>query len=123
MSRSIFTRRQINLGLAAAGSFAIVRRARAAEISLVHSHNLPVESPLHKRATELWAAIAAQTNGRVQVRVDRDAAGGLDNLAKGDVAFVTLAGNGIAAMLPAADVQATPYGFRNPGEVYRALDG
>jgi tripartite ATP-independent transporter DctP family solute receptor len=119
----MFTRRQINLGLAAAGSFAILNRARAAEINLVHTHGLPVESPLHKRATEMWAAVSAQTGGRVQVKVDRDAAGGLDNLIKGDIAFVTLAGNGIAATVPAADVQATPYGFRDPQQVYAALDG
>jgi len=49
--------------------------------------------------------------------------GGLDNLVKGDLAFTTLAGNGLAALLPAADVQATPYGFRNPAQVYRAMDG
>jgi tripartite ATP-independent transporter DctP family solute receptor len=123
MSHSSFTRRQINLGLAAAGSFAILRPARASEINLVHSHNLPVESPLHKRATELWAAVARETNGRVEVKIDRGADGGLDNLIKGNIAFVTLAGNGIAATVPAADVQATPYGFRNPQQVYRALDG
>lgn len=124
MSDSTLTRRQVNFGLAAAGSIVIVpRRARAAEISLVHSHNLPVESPLHKRATEMWAEVAAQTNGRVQVKIDRGAAGGLDNLIKGDIAFVTLAGNGIAATVPEADVQATPYAFRNPQQVYRALDG
>jgi TRAP-type C4-dicarboxylate transport system substrate-binding protein len=44
-------------------------------------------------------------------------------LVKGDLAFMTLAGNGLASLVPAADVQATPYGFRNPAQVYAALDG
>jgi len=124
MAYSTVTRRQVNFGLAAAGSLTILsRRARAAEINLVHSHNLPLESPLHKRASELWAQVRAQTNGRVDVKVDRGSDGGLDNLMKGGIAFVTLAGNGIAATVPVADVQATPYGFRNPAQVYHALDG
>ena len=118
-----FDRRQVNTALIAAGVTIIVRPARAAEIVLKHSHNLPVESPLHKRATELWAAVKAETNGRVDIQIDRGADGGLDNLVNGGIAFVTLAGNGLASLLPAADVQATPYGFKNPQQVYAALDG
>jgi hypothetical protein len=49
MAHSTFTRRQINFGLAAIGSLTIVHRARAAEINLVHTHGLPVESLVHKR--------------------------------------------------------------------------
>ena len=29
----------------------------------------------------------------------------------------------LVALIPPADVQATPYGFRNPGQVYAAMDG
>jgi tripartite ATP-independent transporter DctP family solute receptor len=123
MSVSRFTRRHVNLGLAAAGGVMLIgSRARAAEITLRHNHNLPVESPLHKRATEMWAAIRAETGGRVDVQITRGDAG-LDMLVKGDLAFMTLAGNGLASLVPAADVQATPYGFRNPAQVYAALDG
>jgi TRAP-type transport system periplasmic protein len=124
MTKSTLTRRHVNLGLAAAGGAMIIsRRARAADFVLTHSHGLPVESPLHKRATEMWSAINAETGGRVEVKIDREGGGGTGDLVKGDLAFVTLAGNGLAALLPAADVQATPYGFRNPGQVYRAMDG
>ena len=122
MQQPTFTRREINFGLAAAGSLTLVSRAKAAEITLRHSHNLPLESPLHKRAVELWAAVKAQTGGRVDVQIDHGDAG-LEKLVNGDLAFMTLAGNGLAALVPAADVQATPYGFRNPAQVYRALDG
>lgn len=118
-----FNRRQANAALLAAGLTIWIKPARAAEIVLKHSHNLPVESPLHKRATEMWAAVRAETNGRVDVQIDRGADAGLDTLVNGGLAFMTLAGNGLAALVPAADVQATPYGFRNPGQVYAALDG
>ena len=116
------TRRHVNLALAAGGLTIISRRTRAAEINLKHSHNLPEDSPLHKRATELWAAVRAETGGKVDVQIVHSDAG-LDSLRSGELAFVTLAGNGIASLVPAADVQATPYGFRNPAEVHRAIDG
>ena len=123
MSDSTFTRRQVNFGLAAAGGAMLAPRgARAAEITLRHNHNLPVESPLHKRALEMWAAIRAETGGRVDVQITRGDAG-LPMLVDGGLAFMTLAGNGLASLVPAADVQATPYGFRNPAQVYAALDG
>jgi tripartite ATP-independent transporter DctP family solute receptor len=123
MPQSKITRRQVNLGLAAAGTVFIgTGKSRAADFTLKHSHNLPVESPLHKRATEMWAAIKAETNGRVEVQIARGA-GDLDMLVGGELAFMTLAGNGLAALVPPFDVQATPYGFRNPAQVYAALDG
>ena len=122
MTGSQLTRRHVNLALAASGITLIVKKTRAAEITLHHNHNLPEESPLHKRATEMWAAVKAETNGRVDVQISRGEAG-LDKLVGGEPAFMTLAGNALAALLPAADVQATPYGFRNPQQVYRAMDG
>ena len=118
------TRRELGLGLAAAGSITIIHRARAADFTLRHLQTLPVESPLQKRALELWAAVKADTGGRVDVQVVRDGNGNsLDALVKGDLAFTTLAGNGLSALVPAADVQATPYGFRNSAQVHAALDG
>jgi len=119
-----FTRRHVNFGLAAASGLILTPRyARAADFTLRHSHGLPVDSPLHKRALEMWAAIRAETGGRVDVQITRNGDATLEMLTKGDLAFMTLAGNGLASLLPAADVQATPYGFRNPAQVYRALDG
>ncbi|HEY4266250.1 MAG TPA: TRAP transporter substrate-binding protein [Micropepsaceae bacterium] len=122
MSDSKFTRRQVNRGLAAGFAILASRGARAAEINLQHAHNLPVESPLHKRATQLWTAVRNETGGRVDVQIVRDDSG-LDRLVQGGIAFITLAGNNVSSLVPAADVQATPYGFRNPAQVYAALDG
>ena len=122
--QSKITRRQVNLGLAAAGTVFIgTGRARAAAFSLRHNHNLPVESPLHKRATEMWAAIRTETNGRVDVQITRGGEGGANRLVDGELAFMTLAGNGLASLVPPFDVQATPYSFKNPQQVYAALDG
>ena len=124
MSQSRITRREVSFGLAAATTVYIgTGRARAADFTLQHNHNLPVESPLHKRATEMWAAIKAETNGRVDVTITRGGEGGANRLVSGELAFMTLAGNGLAALVPPFDVQATPYSFKNPQQVYAALDG
>src|SRR5262245_26765459 len=124
MSHAKITRRQVNLGLAAASTVFIgTGRTRAAAISLQHNHNLPVESPLHKRATEMWAAIKAETTGRAYVQFTRGGEGGIPMLVAGELGFMTLAGNGLASLVPPFDVQATPYAFKNPQQVYAALDG
>ena len=124
MSQSRITRREANLGLAAATTLFIgTGRARAADFTLKHNHNLPTDSPLHKRATEMWAVVKAETNGRVDVQITRGGEGGAEKLVDGELAFMTLAGNGLASLVPSFDVQATPYSFKNPQQVYAALDG
>jgi len=125
MSDFKLTRRQVNFAAAATGvTIFSPRFARAAEINLVHNHNLPLDSPLHKRALQMWAAIKSETGGKVDVQISRGGGDGtLDMLVGGTLAFTTLAGNGLSSLVPAADVQATPYGFRNPAQVHAAIDG
>ncbi len=126
----LHTRRGINLGLAAASlTILIPRHGRAAEIEMRHVHNQPVDSPLHRRASELWDAVTKDTGGRVHVTVIPDSGEkeGIKNplplLISGELEFFTLAGNGLSALVPPADVQATPFAFANPAQVYQAIDG
>lgn len=126
----LFTRRSANLAIAAAGiSIIIPRSARAAAIEMRQVHNQPVDSPLHRRLTQMWDAVAGETGGRVHVRIlpDSGEPEGITNplplLNSGQLEFLTLAGNGLSALVPAADVQATPFAFNSPQQVYRAMDG
>jgi len=123
------TRRRFHTA-AASGLILIVRNAGAAQFSLRQFHNQPVESPLHKRLTGMWAAVNRETRGRVQVEITplnngmRD--GDPDPLAmlvRGDLQFYTVAGNGLTSLVPAANVQATPFAFRTSAEALRAVDG
>ena len=125
------TRRHFNKSLIATGGLLLItRRARAADFPMRQYHNQPVESPLHTRLVEMWAAVNAETGGRVQVETfpennqvnDRDA-NPTAMLLSGELEFFTQSGNGLASLVPAADVQATPYAFRTQAQVYRALDG
>lgn len=126
----LYHRRSINAGLAAAGiSLFTPRFARAAEFELRELHNQPVASPLHKRMVQLWDAVAKETGGRVHMTIipDNGEKEGITNplpmLVSGELDFLTLAGNGLSALVPPADVQATPFAFSGPAQVYGAIDG
>ena len=130
MTTALITRRRFATGIAAVGGILITKRAAAADFRMRQFHNQPVESPLHKRLTQMWDVVKAETRGRVQVEIfpennhfkdgDPDP---LDLLLRGDLEFYTLAGNGLAAIVPAANVQATPFAFRTQAQVYKAIDG
>jgi TRAP-type transport system periplasmic protein len=131
MTGSPITRRRFTIGLAAVGgSLLAARRVPAADFHMRQYHNQPVESPLHKRLVQMWDAVKSETGGRVQVEIfpennhfkdgDPDP---LKLLMDGDLEFYTNSGNGLAAIVPAANVQATPFAFRTDSQVYKAMDG
>src|SRR5229473_2597541 len=107
--------------MAASGSLLISRRARAAEFELRQFHNQPAGSPLDKWLAQMWDAVKAETNGRVQVQTfpDNDKlAGGdpaaLNMVASGELDFFTLNGGSIGNLVPAANVQGVLFAFRTP---------
>jgi TRAP-type transport system periplasmic protein len=131
MTAPPITRRRFASGLTSAGvMLQTARRVSAADFAMRQYHNQPTESPLHKRLVEMWDAVKAETGSRVQVEIfpennhfkdgDPDPLG---LLIRGELEFYTLAGNGLAAIVPAANVQATPFAFRTQSQVYRAIDG
>lgn len=93
-------------------------------------HNQTADSTLHRRLTEMWAAVAQETSGRVRVRVypqNGDLPGAdpqaRDMLISGELEFYTLMGGVLGEVVPIADIQGMPFAFRDHAQVYRALDG
>lgn len=126
MNAPVVTRRQFARTATAAGAlFAITRRAAAADFTIRQNHNQPVESPLHKRLTQMWEAIRQETGGRIEAQIvpNNSDPALLDRLIHGEPEFLTQAGNGLASLVPAANVQATPFAFRKMSQVYSAIDG
>lgn len=128
---SPISRRRFTLGLAAAGGMLLTTRgALAVDFHMRQYHNQPTDSPLHKRLVQMWDAVKAETHGRVQVEIfpennhfkdgDPDP---LNLLIHGDLEFLTMSGNGLAGIVPAANTQATPFAFRTESQVYKAMDG
>ena len=53
----------------------VVRPAMAADYKFRQFHNQAASSPLHRRLVEMWAAIGAETGGRVEAEVFAENAG------------------------------------------------
>src|SRR3954464_14805886 len=71
-SMADLTRRTIMRSLAAVSAAAVIGtsgRSRAAEFSLKYGNNLPLSHPLNVRAHQAADRIAAETKGRVEVRI------------------------------------------------------
>ena len=96
----------------------------------VQIHNQAVTGTLHEHLVAMWAAIRAETGGRVEATVypENNKIPGadpvvLDMLLAGEIQFFTLMGGGISAVVPVAEVQQVPFAFRSAAEAHRAIDG
>ena len=120
--------RRTFLTAAFASSF---RRSRVrAAYQLVQYHNQPEASSLHRRLTEMWAAIGAETGGRIETRVfpNNNGISGSDPAAlralmAGEIQFFTLMGGILGTVVPAAEVQQVPFAFRSAAHAHQAMDG
>jgi tripartite ATP-independent transporter DctP family solute receptor len=108
----------------------VVRPAMAADYKFRQFHNQAVSSPLHKRLVEMWAAIGAETNGRVAADVFAENAGiqgsdpaALRMLISGELDFFTLMGGILGQAVPVAEIQQVPFAFRTAAEAHAAADG
>ncbi len=127
----LISRRHFTLGLMAAGGMMLAsRRGIAADFVMRQFHNQPADSPLHKRLVEMWAAVKEETQGKVQVATfaeNNQIPGGdpaaLNMVISGELDFFTLNGGSIGNIVPAMNVQGILFAFRNPAQVFEALDG
>src|SRR6185503_14787309 len=119
-SPTMLTRRSFVAG-AALGSVAVfVKAIRAADYTFTQFHNQTATSSLHQRLVEMWAAIRAETGGRVETQVyaqNNRIAGSdpaaLKMLVSGEIQFFTLMGGILGTLVLAAEVQQVPYAFRS----------
>jgi TRAP-type transport system periplasmic protein len=123
------TRRSF-VGLTMASASVFVRTLRAADFSFVQYHNQTADSSLHKRLTEMWAAVNADTRGRVETQVfplNNNIAGSdpqaLKMLVGGDIQFFTVMGGILGTLIPPAEVQQVPFAFRTAAQAHKAIDG
>jgi TRAP-type transport system periplasmic protein len=128
--RKGWTRRSLLAGAAALGPALIVRPARAAEYTFAQYHNQAATGTLHKNLVAMWAAVLAETNGRVETTVypennklpggDPDA---LKMLIAGEIQFFTLMGGIIGTVVPVAEAQQLPFAFKSAADAHKAIDG
>ncbi len=102
--------------------------ARAAEFSLKYANNLPVTHPMNVRANEMAAKIAADSKGRVELKVfpssqlgnDTDT---LSQIRSGAVEFFTLSPLILGTLVPSAQISGVGFAFKDYGQVWAAMDG
>ena len=103
-------------------------RAQSAEFTLKYANNLPATHPMNVRATEMAAAIAAETNGRVDLQVfpqnqlgaDTDM---LSQVRYGAIEFFTLSGLILSILVPGAAITGVGFAFDSYDAVWKAMDG
>jgi tripartite ATP-independent transporter DctP family solute receptor len=123
------TRRSFLTGVTL-GPLVFARSARAADFSFVQYHNQTAESSLHRRLTEMWAAIKTETRDRVEGQVfpgNNQIAGSdpaaLKLLVNGEIHFFTLMGGILGTVVPVAEIQQVPFVFRSAPHAHQAMDG
>jgi tripartite ATP-independent transporter DctP family solute receptor len=115
---------------AAFGTLTVFARAQRADYTFTQYHNQIAESSLHKRLSEMWAAINTETGGRVQAQVfpmnnniPGSDPGALKMLVAGEIQFFTLMGGILGTVVPVAEVQQVPFAFRTAPHAHEAIDG
>ena len=93
-------------------------------------HNQPAQSHQHQFLTDLWAQVAKETGGRLQVTVypqnnniPGSDPGALDMLQSGELEFFTLMGGILGRKVPVGEIQGMPFAFTSHAQVHRANDG
>jgi tripartite ATP-independent transporter DctP family solute receptor len=96
----------------------------------VQYHGQSAGSTLHDNLLKMWAAISAETDGRVSATVHAEnnaVAGGdptaLRMLIAGEIQFYTLMGGIIGTVVPVAEVQQVPFAFASAAQAHKAIDG
>ncbi|HXJ03123.1 MAG TPA: TRAP transporter substrate-binding protein [Micropepsaceae bacterium] len=127
------SRRSFAFGVGAAATSAMITRRRAnaaAPIEMRQFHNQTEGTPLDKRLKEMWAAVEAETGGKIHVKTyagNDNIPGGdpqaRDMLISGELEFYTLMGGILDEVVPIADIQGMPFAFKDSQQVYAAVDG
>jgi tripartite ATP-independent transporter DctP family solute receptor len=102
----------------------------APDYAFVQYHGQSAGSTLHRNLVAMWAAIGAETGGRVTASVHAEngkVAGGdptaLRMLIAGEIQFYTLMGGILGTVVPVAEVQQVPFAFASADQAHKAIDG
>ena len=100
------------------------------DYAFVQYHGQAASSTLHQNLTAMWAAISADTGGRVTATVHAEngkVAGGdpvaLRMLIAGEIQFYTLMGGILGTVVPVAEAQQVPFAFASAEQAHKAIDG
>lgn len=124
------TTRRLFLG-SAAGILAIpaiVRPARAADITWRLGHTAPIDFPLHQRLLAAAEEIGTKSNGRLEIQIVPDSQLGsqiglLSQVRNGSLEMSALTGQILATAQALAGLPMTGFGFSGYDKLWPAMDG
>jgi tripartite ATP-independent transporter DctP family solute receptor len=129
MMSNRLTRREF-LSAAAVAPASVAFAQQRPDFTFIQYHNQTAESSLHRRISDMWAAIRKETNGRVAAtvfplnnKVQGSDPVALKMLIAGEIQFFTLMGGVLSNAVPAGDVQQIPFVFRSAPHAHEAMDG
>ena len=123
-----FSRRRFMIGTATAAVIAGTgTRARAADTRYRLGMSQPIDSPNYIRLKEMAEHVSTETGGRKQIDLYPEGKLGSDNtmlamLQKNELELY-MAGNVLGPLVPVTEMPGLPFTFKNPAEVFAALDG
>jgi tripartite ATP-independent transporter DctP family solute receptor len=123
------TRRTVlRAGTAALAAPLLSRYAHAAEYSWKLGHTAPQTFPLHIRVAEAAAAIAKESNGRMELLVFPDGQLGGDNdlmsqARSGAIEFAQPTGQIMSSILPVTAINALGFAWSDYSHIWDAMDG
>ena len=129
MTRSPSRLRFVAGSAATLASIAVLpRRANAAKWNYKYASNVSLDHPLNVQMKQCWAAVRAQTGGRLDVQVfPNNQLGGdtqvLQQLRSGAVEFFTLDGGILQSVVPVAAIQGVGFAFKDSAQAFAAMDG
>ncbi len=121
------SRRRFLIGTAA-GAVLISTRARAAAGTRYRlGMSQPLDSPNYIRLREMAENVRAETGGKMQIDIYAAGKLGSDNVMLGmlqkNEMEMYMAGNVLGPLVPVTEMPGLPFTFKNPAEVFAALDG
>lgn len=131
MVRSISRRRLIALGSAGVTSVALAGRASRVSAQSTFNYKLahgqPLDSPFHKRVTELFEAVKRETNGRLDVQIFGNSSLGSETAAlaqmrSGAIQFMSTA-SGLGNVVPEVSLPQVGFAYTSPRQALAAYDG
>jgi len=126
---SALSRRQVlAAGMAATGGNFFIRGASAAEFNYKLGLELRADEALPKRMLEACKAIAAETNGRLQIQGFPNGQLGnaqetLNQVRSGSLEFLTSSYGMLSGIVPAAGTPTLGFLFDSHDKVWQAIDG
>lgn len=106
----------------------ILRTACAAEFSLKYGNDLPSQHPMNLRAQAAIEKIAAETKGRVEIKLFANNALGSDSdmisqLRTGALEFFSVSGTILSVLVPVAAIGGIGFAFPDYPAFWKAMDG